>query len=334
MSHGFGRKKGEALPMKRARMLRAVLLLLGVSLLFQLSNLAGEAERPELFAQSPALGVANEELKLSGQTDAEGGFFLALPWPGVFARGRLQSSNGALGHTSFHLVLRFRGSGPRTPEGIRSFRLEVPRFIPQDIERFTVLISGSQTHFLLGEIAVEEAELHWDPARPLRWEDFRGEPPPGANREGAQIHLALSWTGEWEVRFDRGRGLWAAQLVSVATFNTMDRAQSWVLPHAKTAEVLNHEQKHFDLNEVYRRLLDLSLRRLVGGEWTGRTREEAEGKLRAHLNAVFQSVSRKCQEIQDQYDRETDYGRNLQKQREWDRIISEWLLDPLRAPQP
>jgi|GEM_PF-458826 len=320
--------------MKTVRMLRAVLLLLTIICVLQVPNLAWGAGHSEFFSQSPALGVANEEMRLSGQTDEEGGFFLTLPWPGVFARGRLRNSTGALGHTFFDLILRFGGSGLRTPEEVRGFRLEVPRFLPKDIERFTVLVSGSETHFLLGEVQVEEAELHWDPARPLRWEDFRGEPPAGSHWEGAQIHLSLSWTGEWEIRFDRGRGVWVARLVSVATFNTMDRAKSWVLPHAKTAEVLNHEQRHFDLNEVYRRLLDLSLRKFLGTEVTGRTREEAEEKLKALLNAAFERVTSKCQEIQSRYDRETDYGRNLQKQREWDRMISEWLLDPLRAPQP
>jgi len=334
MSRGLGMEEEEDLQMKTAKMLCAVLLFLSAILFFQPPKLVWGAGQAALFAQSAALGVANEELKISGQTDEEGGFFLALPWPGVFARGRLRSSAGPLGHTSFHLVLRFRELGLRTPEGVASFRLEVPRFLPRDVERFTIFVSGREIHFLLGEVEVEEAELPWDPARPLRWEDFRGEPPPGANREGAQIHLALSWIGEWEVRFDRSRGLWVARLVSVATFNTMDRTKSWVLPHAKTAEVLNHEQRHFDLHEVYRRLLDLSLRRLIGVEWTGTTREEAEEKLRAHLDAIFQGISRKCQEVQDRYDRETDYGRNLEKQRKWDRMISEWLLDPLRAPQP
>lgn len=114
----------------------------------------------------------------------------------------------------------------------------------------------------------------------------------------------------------------------------MDRAKSWVLPQAKTQETLNHEQRHFDLNEVYRRLLELSLRKFLGIEVSGATREEAEGKLKTMLNAVFERVIARCQEIQNRYDRETDHGRNLQKQREWDRWISEWLSDPFRAPQP
>jgi predicted secreted Zn-dependent protease len=114
----------------------------------------------------------------------------------------------------------------------------------------------------------------------------------------------------------------------------MDRAKSWVLPQAKTEETLNHEQRHFDLNEVYRRLLELSLGKFLGIEVSGATREEAEGKLKTMLNAVFERVIARCQEIQNRYDRETDHGRNLQKQREWDRWISEWLSDLFLAPKP
>jgi len=286
------------------------------------------------YLQLPSPTLLAEEVRLSGKTDAEGGFSLALPWPGVFARGRLRSSHGPLSLASFSLSLRFRSSERQTPQGIASFRLEVSGFLPAEVERFTVFSFADQTHFLLGEIELEEAEISWDPARPLRWEDFRGEPPPGSHSEGAQIHLSLSWSGEWEVRFDRGRGVWVAKLVSIATANTMDRAKSWVLPQAKTQETLNHEQRHFDLNEVYRRLLELSLRKFLGIEVSGATREEAEGKLKTMLNAVFERVIARCQEIQSRYDRETDHGRNLQKQREWDRWISEWLSDPFLAPQP
>jgi hypothetical protein len=276
-----------------------------------------------------------EGVRLSGKTDAEGGFSLALPWPGFFARGKLRSfplPPFPSPPSGFPFVSGVPGG--KLPRESQAFAWRFRAFFPprSSVSRFFSF--ADQTHFLLGEIELEEAEISWDPARPLRWEDFRGEPPPGSHSEGAQIHLSLSWSGEWEVRSDRGRGVLVAKLVSIATANTMDRAKSWVLPQAKTQETLNHEQRHFDLNEVYRRLLELSLRKFLGTEVTGATREEAESKLKAMLNAVFKRVVARCQEIQSRYDRETDHGRNLQKQREWDRWISEWLSDPLRAPQP
>ena len=181
----------------------------------RLSEEAGFRESPSkenfrtqwaAYLQLPSPTLLAEEVRLSGKTDAEGGFSLALPWPGVFARGRLRSSHGPLSLASFSLSLRIRSSERQTPQGIASFRLEVSGFLPAEVERFMVFSFADQTHFVLGEIVLEEAEISWDPARPLRWEDFRGEPPPGSHSEGAQIHLSLSWNGEWEVRFDWGRG--------------------------------------------------------------------------------------------------------------------------------
>jgi len=43
------------------------------------------------YLELPSPMLPAEGVRLSGKTDAEGGFSLALPWPGFFARGKLRS---------------------------------------------------------------------------------------------------------------------------------------------------------------------------------------------------------------------------------------------------
>ncbi len=61
---------------------------------------------------------------------------------------------------------------------------------------------------------------------------------------------------------------------------------------------------------------------------------KAGQNLNRKINEVFDKFDKKCDEVQKQYDKETDHGRNAEKQREWDKKISDWLTDPSKAPQP
>ena len=126
----------------------------------RLSEEAGFRESPSkasfraqwaAYLQLPSPTLLAEEVRLSGKTDAEGGFSLALPWPGVFARGRLCSSHGPLSLASFSLSLRFRSSERQTPQGIASFRLEVSGFLPAEVERFTVFLLRTKRISSLGK---------------------------------------------------------------------------------------------------------------------------------------------------------------------------------------
>ncbi|MFH1609372.1 MAG: hypothetical protein ABID40_01925, partial [Candidatus Bipolaricaulota bacterium] len=74
-----------------------------------------------------------------------------------------------------------------------------------------------------------------------------------------------------------------------------------------------------------------SLSAVVG---VGPTDQVAERDFLAKAEAVFQRVQDRNSEVQAQYDRETDHGRDAARQAEWDKRITAWLLDPRLAPQP
>jgi|Deesub1362B_J571_1020462.scaffolds.fasta_scaffold06994_2 hypothetical protein len=221
--------------------------------------------------------------------------------------------------------------------------VRAPGYTPYKITQFSsfsVSLLILQITFLVPDppnLCLAASELPWSASRPLTWDDFQGEPPEDADErdEAAEISMWLGYTYQTRVWFDRDSGKWKVHLTSVTTTNTMGRDRSWAVQGQRTPALLNHEQKHFDLNEVYRRLLDAALQKLVCKlETSGSTRQEAEEEMERRLREVFDKHRKKCDEVQEQYDRQTDHGRDAAKQQEWDRKISDWLADPSKAPKP
>lgn len=284
------------------------------------------------------VGQSQAPIPISGTTDGEGNFTLPLPLPGATVSGRLiDPAQQPLAHRSFTLALVPKGAAVASPADIAGFVISIPGYTRIALIKFSWFSLFDLTSFLLGDVQVSPAELPWSVDRPLDWDDFQGDPPEGAEgeEEAAKIVMWLGYSFKTRTWFDQAAGKWKAHLTSATTANTMDRSQSWVVPNQKTPGLLNHEQKHFDLNEAYRRLLDAALKKLVCNlEAMGGTAEEAEQNLERKLDEEFDKFNKKCDEIQSQYDRETDHGRNVEKQKEWDKKIGEWLVDPNTAPQP
>jgi len=274
---------------------------------------------------------------ITGKTDGEGKFTVPLPWLGTTASGRLLDPDGRpVSGRSFTLTLVPKGAALASAGDVGGFIFAVPGYADTAVTEFTLTSFFFLTTFLLGDVPLVAAELPWRENRPLTWDDFQGDPPEDAEEreEAAEIHMSLSYSWQARVWLDRASGKWKAHITAVTTANIMDRPKSWVLPAHRTPELLSHEQKHFDLNEVYRRLLDAALQKFVCTEVTGATKDEAEENAKKMLDETFDTVNKKCDEVQNQYDRETDHGRDADKQKEWDRKIAGWLADPTQAPQP
>lgn len=175
--------------------------------------------------------------------------------------------------------------------------------------------------------------LAWMPSRPISWEDFQAEPPAQAeaNSEAATIHMTISWSLSFRIIYEPHSKNWigTTDLDSLEVMNTMDPLQSWVLPGKERPEILNHEQRHFDLNEVYRRKLRQALfSPVVQGESADVTYQLFQEAVQRIANQLLNSL----ENLQKRYDSETAHGNNLKRQREWDTAIAAWLADPARAP--
>lgn len=141
-------------------------------------------------------------------------------------------------------------------------------------------------------------EIFWNSTKPLQWSDFQGKP--------------------------RAWSVFVAQTVSVieqtyscdgdhfsysikAKFN---RKKSWTKTN-QNAEVLLHEQKHFDLTEIYARKMRKTYSRL----------ENPCQYTMEDLGKIYDEYFLELRHMQTLYDIETDHGLDKADQKIWNKKI-------------
>lgn len=188
---------------------------------------------------------------------------------------------------------------------------------------------------VLGSTVAAQVTEHvqWDPTQPVAWHLFIGSPPADAHlqAEAAAIHMTLSWSVSYTIDYDRTRKQWYGYVdqSSIKATNTMEPSLSWVVPKGEASSVLAHEQRHFDLNEAYRRKLVCLL---AQPRSTGTTADSARSALSEKINAAASQLLDKLSDMQATYDKETVHGTNHQMQASWGADIDAWLANPMQAP--
>ena len=149
----------------------------------------------------------------------------------------------------------------------------------------------------------EQNEVEWNKERKLTWEDFKGTPP-----SITETNAAASTRCGFDVSAEsNGSG----ELIAVTIKNMFFCDRSWVRQDKRNRlDLLEHEQAHFDLCEVYAR----RLRKRV---------KDSNYKLDID-NAIFEvfEAFRKRQKL---YDKETNHSRNNEKQVAWLKTIADEL---------
>lgn len=154
-----------------------------------------------------------------------------------------------------------------------------------------------------------EKKILWSEKRMLEWEDFRADKQPHAYNA-----IALTYCGiEYSVR----------ALTSLYGNNTnyvvkciFYPEKSWAATDSvqRTDEVLIHEQKHFDLCEVYARRL---YKELTNTKINAFNLDDA--------NTVYQRIMNEYEERQYLYDEETHKSTNKDVQEKWNEDIAREL---------
>lgn len=179
---------------------------------------------------------------------------------------------------------------------------------------------------------LEPSHVEWNQSSPVTWDLFQGAPPADASRrtEAAAIHMTLRWHASYSVSSSNGGATWTGQVSAITVTNTMEPEQSWVVPGKAFDNVLSHERLHFDLNEVYRRKLEVLLMETTSCQAT--TQQAAIDQLVSALSQTANAILQQAEEIQKLYDSETEHSTNASGQARWRSLISQWLLAPLTAP--
>jgi len=186
---------------------------------------------------------------------------------------------------------------------------------------------------VIGFPLVTTGELPWSSNRPIEWDDFQGRTPEYAETilQAAQIHITIWWRLEMIMEYDCEHHIWKAAVRgdSLVVTNTMNPSLSWIAPGKQSNTILTHEQGHFDINEVYRRKLQVVLSNHVA---EGDTAEGTKEALQAQINKTAEEILDQLAKTQERYDEETHHGTDLQGQEAWDQTIDAWLANPSQAP--
>lgn len=144
----------------------------------------------------------------------------------------------------------------------------------------------------------------WNASRPLIWDDFRGKP---------EKRFAAASTHYDILQNIRSLNPNEAQIKIEAVFFCR---RSWKRKEWINESVLMHEQKHFDIVELYARRMrkDLALLKC-----------SSMAVLNETADSLYKLYDKEMDRYQDQYDEETDGSMNGDKQREWNRKIPDEL---------
>lgn len=141
--------------------------------------------------------------------------------------------------------------------------------------------------------------LVWEESRLLTWDDFRGK---------AQKRFAAASTHYdiYKTTTDKTK----TGEVNVEAVFLCDK--SWKKVSWINASVLAHEQKHFDIVELYAR----KLRKLISDH-----NYSSYSNLKTVSDSLYEVIDKEMDVYQDTYDDETDGSMNGKKQREWNKKI-------------
>jgi len=139
--------------------------------------------------------------------------------------------------------------------------------------------------------------------------------------------MTIRWHASYSVT--SSGSTWIGRVQNVTVTNTMEPSLSWVVPGKADARVLRHEQGHFDLNEVYRRKLEIVLPCLQS---QCASKQGAIDELEAALHQRADGILEQLQAVQGRYDAESGHGNNPSGQARWEARIAAWLLNPVAAP--
>jgi len=171
--------------------------------------------------------------------------------------------------------------------------------------------------------------IPWTLGQPLTWAHFRGTAPSDPGIEAARIHIVVSYRFSVAVRQEGD--VWRAWIPAGTSSVqcAMAPTRSWVRPGAEVPALLAHEQGHFDLAEVYRRLLETTLSRLTA---QGKDKATVKRRLEERATEIAQGILARLEAAQLRYDEETVHGTDPAAQSAWLSRIQTWLLNPDLAP--
>jgi hypothetical protein len=186
------------------------------------------------------------------------------------------------------------------------------------------------------QTSAADQTIEWSQEQRLSWQDFTGSVPRGADEiRVAATTASLPWSYRYTVVVSGSSCHYTiAEIQSSALFHP---DASWVRPGHATDAVLEHEQGHFDITQIFRQRFSAATADQTGREHEcrGRTRRraaaDAERDIAERIGTLYDDTWRRYRAEQERYDAETRHGMDAAAQARWTEDIGR-RLQGARAP--
>jgi len=172
--------------------------------------------------------------------------------------------------------------------------------------------------------------LVWSNDSFLRWSDFNAESNPAAFEDS---HSIIKYRHTWTVNSDKIGSQILFFIENIQLSVEFHPVLSWVRTLHTNDDLLKHEQGHFDLAELVKREnLEKLQNKFYKKQFPTRGKNEEKSKQFAKEDSgkMIAVEVEKLEEILSQrrqeYDEQTSFGQNLEKQSEYDLIFDKLRL--------
>jgi hypothetical protein len=165
----------------------------------------------------------------------------------------------------------------------------------------------------------------WSDNSHLTWFDFKAEFNPASYEDS---HCVIKYQFTWTINSEKTENEILIFIENIQLTTEFNPLLSWVRPLQNTDTLLLHEQGHFDLGELVKRENLEKLRNLFyKKQFTTRGKNEDQNKQFAKEDSgkMIAIEIKKLEQMLLQrrkiYDDETDFGKNLEKQSEYNDLF-------------
>jgi hypothetical protein len=149
----------------------------------------------------------------------------------------------------------------------------------------------------------QEQVIYWNESVPLKWKYFSGKVK-DTSAFDAEVFAEVRYTYEFfstgDYRFD--------------VYAQVDPQTSWCKGAKQSADLLKHEQLHFDIAELFARRIKQAFENYQYTE-----------NFSSEIEQIFNQKKAEYHAVQRQYDEETNHSIDKEKQRSWQQQVQNEL---------
>ncbi|MEM6965577.1 MAG: DUF922 domain-containing protein [Bacteroidota bacterium] len=155
-------------------------------------------------------------------------------------------------------------------------------------------------------LSSDSDRMAWDKDQKIKWADFQGKAQSNNLLDAySMLGISLEVIGQSNGEVEMG------------VFGYFEKNKSWVKPGEQSDHLLLHEQKHFDICEVYRRKL---VQRLEAAK------HFSYDDFSDQVSSIFNELFEEYKKEQERYDQATNHSQKKEEQAKWNKYIAEELL--------